>query len=281
MINSNPSFQTYSLAVLVLEQSEKAITQSPATVVNLARLARAITAKVASRTCGGKAALADLGAYALAMEGNALRMSGNLQRALELFQAARQVQGVGAVDQDLMARIDHLESSLRRDLRQLDTALALLDRAARLFKSIKDHEQLARTVINRSNVFLVRSDFGQASAILESVRGLSQDPYLNLCVNHNLADILVRSGRPKEAAELLEQTRSLYLDYASPLLDGQKSWIAGRIARDLDEDLDLASTLLMEATSLFVDHGYYSLPAGLDLQLLRARKTDGTIRRSS
>lgn len=277
---AKPYLNTYSLVVLALERSEEMVSFNPGAVRELAQFARSIIPRVDPQSCGGAEALADLEAYAWAMEGNALRISGAFQRGLVAFTAARRIQESGGIDLDLMARIDHLESSLRRDLRQLDTAIALLDRAAKLFKSIEDHEQLARTVINRSNIFLVQGDFGQASAILEHVRSFVRDPYLNLCVNHNLADILVRSGRPKEAAELLEQTRSLYLDYANPLLDSRRFWVAGLIARDLDEDLDLASTLLMEATNLLVDHGYNSSFIGLDLQLLQVKTGEAT-RRSS
>jgi tetratricopeptide (TPR) repeat protein len=273
MINSHPSFQTYPLAVLVLEQAEQAIRQNPATVVKMARLARTITAKVASRTCGGKAALADLGAYALAVEGNAMRVSGNLPRALELFQTARQVQRLGAVDPDLMARMDRLESSLRRNLRQFNTALTLLDRAEEKFRAIKDDDQIASTIINRANLFFVQGDFDGAKDILESAHNLTHDPFLVLSIKHNTIDILARSGQPREAADLLEQTRSLYLAHSSPLLSSQRLWVESVIARELDRDLDVASELMMEATCLLVDHGYDSTFAEIELEVLRARKT--------
>ena len=74
-------------------------------------------------SCGGAAALADLEAYALGMEGNALRVAGSLRDALMAFMQAREVQEKGGADPDLAARIDLMEASLRRDIRQFGAAL--------------------------------------------------------------------------------------------------------------------------------------------------------------
>lgn len=277
---SETRLQTYALATFTLQSSQRTISYNPGAARELAQLARVITSSVDSRTCGGTAALADLEAYALAMEGNALRVSGDLGRGLQAFTTARQVQENGGVDPDLMARIDHLESSLRRDLRQLGSALALLDRAEKIFKSLKAHDQLSRTTINRSNIFLVQGDFEQASFLLEGLLDLAGDPYLTLCARHNLADILVRSGRPKEAAQILEQTNGLYADYSNPLLISRRLWVEGIIARESGENLDLASELLTKATNNLVDHGYNALPAAFDLSVLEMKRRAGTIRRN-
>src|SRR5215218_3256492 len=55
----------------------------------LARLARAVTEQVDPRSCGGTAALADLEAYSFAMEGEALRASGDPEQALRFFAESR------------------------------------------------------------------------------------------------------------------------------------------------------------------------------------------------
>lgn len=208
------------------------------------------------------------------MEGNAFRVSGSFQRALEKFAMAREIQGRGGgADPDLTARIDRLESSLRRCLGQLDSALALLDRAEDYFYTLRSNQQLALTMINRSNVFFVQGDFDQAAAILERAQNLSQDPYVLLCVRHNSIDILARSGRPQEAARLLEKTRSLYRDHVSPLLTSRRLWVQSVILRKIGGDLDLAQELMLEATNQLVDHGYDSSVAAIELAALR----DGNI----
>src|SRR5215213_7899397 len=81
-----PRFQIYSLASYALQQCGKAVFHDPVVARELARLAHAISLQVDPRTCGGAAALADLQAYSLAMEGNAFRVSGDLDAALRLFE---------------------------------------------------------------------------------------------------------------------------------------------------------------------------------------------------
>jgi tetratricopeptide (TPR) repeat protein len=274
IVASEAGFQTYALAVVALKHTEKTISSDPREAIELAQLAGAIAAHVLPKTCGGTAALADLQAYALAMEGNAWRVSGDLQKALETFTVARQLQERGRADTDLMARVDRLEASLRRDLRQLDTSLALLDRAARLFKSIKAEHQLARTIINQSHVFYIKRDFDQAAELLEHARALSREPFLVLCINHNLIDILARSGKPGEAARLFEQVHHLYFEFSDPLMASRRLWLEGVIARELGENLEKAGELLTEVTSRLASLGYSqdATLARFDLALLQAKK---------
>lgn len=256
LLASDPRFHTYSLAVQALRRAETAVFHRPAPAVELARLAHSIASQVPPRLCGGTAALADLEAYTIAMEGNALRVSGDYQGALKAFVMARHVQKDGGADPDLMARIDQLEASLRRDLGQLHTSLALLDRAAKAFRVLKAHDELARTLINHSNVFLVQGDFGKAGGLLESALDLTSNPALRYTFKHNLIEILVRSGRPREAARLLKETEDLYQEHSAPLTTIQRIWLEGVIARELRKDLEKAGELLTEAAARLSEHGY-------------------------
>lgn len=278
LLASDPRFHTYSLAVQTLRRAETAVFHRPAPAVELAQLARSIASQVPSRLCGGAAALADLEAYTVAMEGNALRLSGDFQRSLGTFSAARHIQQNGGVDPDLMARIDRLEASLYRDLGQLHTALSLLDRAAKVFRSIKAHNELANTLINRSNVFLVQGDFEKARAFLECALDFASDPALRYTFKHNLIDILAKSGRPREAAHLLKETEDLYQEHPDPLTTSRRIWLEGLIARELREDLEQASELLIEAAARFSEHGYAMAAhlARIDLAMVfRIRQAGG------
>ena len=259
-------FQTYSLAAHTLQRCAKAVFHDPVSARELARLARTITGQADPRACGGAAALTDLQAYSLAMEGNALRLAGDLDGALVLFEEARQAQGKGGADPDLAARIDHLEASLRRDLRQYSASLRLLDRAQKMFSALQDHDQKARTIINRSNVYLVKGDFEEAISTLRGALDVSCSPELAWTLRHNLIDILAKSGRPREAAQLFEQTRPLYREHSDPLTNCRRVWVEGIIARELG-NLDLASDLLHQASEGLAEHGYSvaSALAGLDL----------------
>jgi tetratricopeptide (TPR) repeat protein len=150
-------FQSYALAVYILKRCEMIIPRNPQEGRELARLARTVTGQVDPRSCGGTAALADLEAYALAMEGESLRTAGEPERALRAFAEARLSQERGGADPELGARIDHLEAVLRRDLGQTRTALELLDRATEAFVALKEHDQLARIVMNRESFLRLRS----------------------------------------------------------------------------------------------------------------------------
>jgi hypothetical protein len=152
-----PRFQSYALAAYTLNQSESLTARDPIQSCELARLARAVAEQVDPRSCGGTAALADLEAYALAMEGEALRIAGDLERALRSFVEARLHQERGGADPDLGARIDLMEALLRRDLGHTRIALELLDRAAEAFVALREHDQLARIVLSRPSFLNLRS----------------------------------------------------------------------------------------------------------------------------
>jgi tetratricopeptide (TPR) repeat protein len=225
-------------------------------------------------TCGGAAALADLEAYALAMEGNSLRVAGELREAFQMFMEARQVEERGGADPDLGARIDFAEASLRRDLRQFGAAHHLLDRSGKVFRALKDRNQTARTLINRANVYIVQGEFAQAAATLEGALDFSCEPSLALMVRHNLIDILAKSGRAQEASHLFEESRELYLQFSDPLTTSRRLWVEGIIARELGEDLELAETRLTEVIDRLTTYGYGldAAVAGLDLVTVYAAR---------
>ena len=149
-------FHSYALASYILKRCETEIPRDPGQGRTLARLAHAVTEQVDPRSCGGTAALADLTAYSFAMEGEALRISGDPEQALRLFAESRLHQERGGADPDLAARIDLLEAVLRRDLGQTQAALDLLDRAAETFLMLKEHDQLARILVYRASFLMDR-----------------------------------------------------------------------------------------------------------------------------
>ncbi|HWN42063.1 MAG TPA: hypothetical protein VNW71_07550 [Thermoanaerobaculia bacterium] len=267
-------FHTYSLAAYTLERCEKVVFHDPAMAGELARLARTVAEQADPRECGGTAALADLVAYAMAMEANAARVGGNLQDAFSTFLLSRRTQDRGGADPDLSARIDLLEASLRRDLRQFAAAFELLDRAERGFVALNDRNRQARVIINRANVFLVTKELDQVVENLRKALTLANDPWLALIVRHNLITALTECGNAREAADLYESSKDLYLLYNDPLTTSRRIWAEGLIARELDEDLSRSEQLLTQAMERLVEHGYTydAALAGLDLVVVYARR---------
>jgi tetratricopeptide (TPR) repeat protein len=274
-VTTQTRFHTYSIAAYTLERCEKLVAHDPVMAGELARLARIIAAQVDPRTCGGSAALADLEAYATAMEGNAQRVSTGLREALHRFMEAREMQERGGADPDLTARIDLLEASLRRDLRQFPAALDLLDKAERAFIALRDRDLQARTIINRANVYVVMRELDSVVENLQKALPLAQDPWLALAVRHNLIFALAECGRARDAADLYQESKQLYLQFSDPLTTSRRIWAEGLIARELGEDLDLAEKLLGQAAERLAEHGYPldAALAGLDLATVYARRS--------
>ncbi len=274
IVATQARFHTYSLASYTLERCEKLVSHDPVMAGELARLARLISNQVDPSHCGGSAALADLEAYSLAMEANARRVSTGLREAHHMFMEARQVQERGGADPDLTARIDLLEASLRRDLRQFPAALDLLERAERVFMALKDRNLQARTIINRATVYLVMRELDRVVENLQKALPLAQDPWLALIVRHNLIFALAECGRALDAADLFQESRPLYLQFSDPLTTSRRIWAEGLIARELGQDLDQAERLLSQAAESLAEHGYPldSALAGLDLVTVYARR---------
>ena len=164
-------FHSYALASYILKRCETEIPRDPDQGRVLARLARAVTGQVDPRSCGGTAALADLEAYSFAMEGEALRIVGDPEQALQAFAESRLHQERGGADPDLAARIDLLEALMRRDLGQMQPALDLLDRSAETFMALKEHDQLARILVHRAS--FLRERHKRPAAALGTRPGVS------------------------------------------------------------------------------------------------------------
>lgn len=262
-VATEPRFQTYALASYLLEKGEAAIPYDPGFALDIVRLARAVTVRIDPRTCGGLLALTDLGAYALAWEANAQRVCGNLVVAIATFARARQVQERGGGDPDITARIDLLESSLRRDTGQFREALDLLDRASEDLLSLSESDLWIKARINRSNVFHIKEDFDQAAMILEELLEKTSKPDMLLCIRHNLASLLARSGQTREAAIWHDKTRELYRQFSAPLFTNRRRWLEGIIVCDFGED-ERAGSLLEEVGLDFQERGY-----GMDAALIR------------
>ena len=262
-IATEPRFQNYALASYLLEKGEAVIPYDPAFALSLVRLGRAVIIQIDPRSCGGLPALIDLGAYALAWEANAQRVCGNLMMAIATFARARQVQEQGGDDPDITARLDLMEASLRRDTGQLRIALDLLDRASEDLLSLHESDLFIKAQINRSNVFLVKGEFDKAATILADSLEKTRKPDLLLCIRHNLASLLARSGQTREAAICLNETRELYRQFSAPLVTNRRLWLEGIIACDLGEE-ERAGSLLENAGSNMEQRGY-----GMDAALIR------------
>lgn len=258
---STRRFQSYSLAAHALGRGEREVPRNPDMAWELVGLSRSLIRHIDPRSCGGADALADLDAYSLAVQGTTLRVRGEFREAFRAFAGARLVQQRGCVDPDLTATIDLLESSLHRDLGQFDTALAQLDRAQEVFVSLGEQQRVEHVVVNRAHVYITSGAWTKAFSILGSAVAWVSDARIRLAAHHNLADVLVKSGRATEAAQVFSGLRSLYDCFGDTVTASRRMWLEGLIVRELG-DLQHASGLLEMAVKGFAARGY-ACDAGL------------------
>jgi hypothetical protein len=137
----DPRFHIYALVCHAIERAERDMEENPQRALDQARVARVICPRIDPRTCGGQAALADIEAFALAVEASALRALGEVALAEELFGCVRAILEQGGADLYLNARTDFLEALLRRDLGEAEEALHLTGRALRSLVSLGERDR--------------------------------------------------------------------------------------------------------------------------------------------
>lgn len=139
---SQKSFRGAELAKLLLAESEKRVQASPEESHHFADLARLVL--IHSRHQPGDF---DLLVLSWACIANACRARGNHREAEGHFEHLRsRIQSQGMIDLALIARVDELEGSLRRDQRLFEAARKLLSRAERLYRLTGDPAGEARAL---------------------------------------------------------------------------------------------------------------------------------------
>src|SRR5215218_8999204 len=87
-------------------------------------------------------------AQTIASMGNAVRVIGDLQRADEHFAYVRRlIVDQGVTDAAILARIDDLEGSLRKDQGRLPAAIELFTRAALLYQFTDNRTSVASILV--------------------------------------------------------------------------------------------------------------------------------------
>lgn len=221
-------FQSAALVKLLLEESARRRRHDAAAAYQIAELARLVAHR------SPPIARSDLIALSTAHMGNARRAAGHLRDAEEYFACVRTLaREAGVVDPSVLAEIDHLEGSLRKDQRRFQLAEELLLRASLLYRLSGDKTGVARVLLT-----LGASHYqeGRPERALETTRSALQrlrrrsEPWLYLCGRHNLAWYLVAAGRHDEAAHLVAADEELYRRFADSWTQLRLLWIKGRIA---------------------------------------------------
>jgi tetratricopeptide (TPR) repeat protein len=265
-------FRGIALVKLLLEESSRCIPGRPEEAFHLADLARSVLNRSPQTP-----QFFDLYVLASASMANARRVGNDRRMADDLFVGARQViTEHGVTDPEVVARVDDLLGSLRKDQRRFVEAERLLKRAAAQFGLIEAPDDAARALINLGSVYSVQNFLDRA---IETTRaalvllGPESDSRLQLCGHFNLAAQLVHAGRFEEASAQLEMDEELYRRFPEPWTELRIIWLRGDIAAGMG-DLDAAERAYLATRDGFVAQGigYDAAMVSLDLAVLYLRE---------
>ena len=235
LLQSGAHFRTWSLCDGLVRASHQECFRDPAAAEELARLALEQAGRLDPGQCSA-ALIADLQARCWAAVGNARRIAADLRGADQAFAAARELLCAGSRDRLERAHLLSLEASLRRAQRRFADADSLLRRAIAIYRHAGERHLLGESILKRAFVLKERGEPEPAIALLQEADGLidrRQDPRLELCARHNLADWLTEAGRFLEAQGVLARSRQLYGRFPDRPTQLRRLWVEGKVAAGL------------------------------------------------
>jgi len=262
------AFRTQALCLRLGVESEKAAAGGSTQAIELADLAL----RLATLIPADEATRYDLEAHASAYLGNALRVANDYKGAERVLGRARQLLQAappGAQHFLTESRLLDLESSLFRDQRRFDKALALLDEA--LAKG--GAGEAGRILLKKAFTLEQMEDYERAITALRQAANRAEarkDPRTLFGIRFNLAVNYCHLCRHREAEELLPEIGRLAASLGNELDTLRLRWLEGRIAAGLGRREE-AAKILTGVRDEFdrLDLPYDTALASLDLAALR------------
>jgi tetratricopeptide (TPR) repeat protein len=214
-------FRNLALGELLLEKSRLEAQRDPASATETAELAAAVADRL-DPGLWGATLTGLLRARAWAFLGEARRLAGELrsaERALAVAEVLLEHTGPDPLDR---AELLCLEASLAQDLRRLDEADRLLDRALDLYRRAGDRQLQGQTLLRKG---MLRGAMRRKEAPLQAAdllrAGLAlvdeaAQPRLAAEALHRLGGFLLEAGRGDEALRAVERARALYEAMGEP-----------------------------------------------------------------
>lgn len=269
---SRSRFRGSHLALLLLEQSDRRLIKDAREAYRFSELAR-----IVMQQSPYDQEMLGILALAVASMANASRVGGNTRRAEEHFSHARYlVTDHGVTDPTILARIDDLEGSLRKDQRRLSEAEELLTRAVMFYQLADSRVDMARVLVNLGATYNLQGRTDQAIEVTRAALDELSDerePRLYMNGRYNLALFLVESGEPGQAAEVLDADSDLYKRYPEPWVQLRLIGLRGKIAQARG-DFAAAEAAFVRMRDGFLEegHGYDAAVVSMDLALLYLRQ---------
>lgn len=248
LVREVADFHSWSLCEWVCQESIDAAADDADRAVELAELALAI----AERVPGDEAQHREAQGYAWAHLGNARRVQGNLNGAEEGFSQFRRHWLPEEESASLLSKalVLGLESTLRREQRDLVRALDLLDQAL----AVDQGRWTPHLLNNRARIFIERGEYEEAISILcraDALLPQDQEPRLRFGMNWNRASCLCHLERYEEAEMVLSEVLSCSAVVRRKLDAPRLRWVEGRVAAGFGKTAE-ALAALEEARESFL-----------------------------
>ncbi len=210
----------------------------PESMVLTAMLAVTLSERL-SPSLSGRAALADLQAYALAELGNSQRIVEDLPSAEATLSAAVDRAGQGTGDPRLLAYLMDLTASLYTTLRRYDEALRLRDVVYAIYAKVGDRHLVGNALISKGFTLMnaLRAEEGipfltQGLTMIDAAR----DPRLVMAGVFNLIWSLLECGKAAQAQSLFGYIQAFFSTQLERVDAIRSVWLEGRIAAALGEE---------------------------------------------
>ncbi|HEX3126667.1 MAG TPA: hypothetical protein VH394_05000 [Thermoanaerobaculia bacterium] len=266
LVANSARFRSRALGEVLLERAHEAGFSDPARSSELARLAVTLADLLAKEGTGE--GIDGLRARSWAQLGNALRICSDHAGAAQAFEVAVDLLESGQISALEIARVLDLQASLKRDQRQFDEAMVLMDRVIAIYRKLGQKALLGRSLKQKSMICGESGDVeGEILLLRRALELLSPEgePRSFLAARHNLILALCAAGRPRDAFALLFHTRPLYLkgDRMNLL---RLRWVEGAVALGLQR-YEQAAVAFHEVREAFLELGldYDAALASLDL----------------
>lgn len=236
LLASQPAKARLPLLSILLERSWQARRESP----SLCRRWAELGAELAERPGLGleEKLLADVRAEVYGLLGNGYRLEESYRAAERAFASAERWRRRGSREPLLRARLQSLLGSLCRDVRRLNEAIQVSERAEHTFRRLRETPLAERERIKRIwalyNQGRVQEALELSLDLASQLDWHSENPAA-LALVHNLVGYFVDLGFARHALSLFERAQPLYSEREDPLTHLRKEWLGGRILAGLRE----------------------------------------------
>ncbi|HEX4966101.1 MAG TPA: hypothetical protein VF173_35150 [Thermoanaerobaculia bacterium] len=225
---------------------------------------------------GHPALIFDLRARAWAELANAHRVNEEHERADDAFAQAASYRRQGTGDPLLQARMLDLEASLRRSQRRLGEAIALLDNACEIYRSVGDTHLAGRVLIEKGNCARTAGELQNAIQWIREGQAqldASRDPRLAAFGKQAMLDAMTDCGQFQQASRMLMGSGLRQAFAGDPINLLRLRWVEGKILAGLNR-LARAERALAEVRQGFEERGlgYDAALVGLELAAVWLRQ---------